>query len=237
MDRFNSKKSQGRIKINIEASEKLNALFSQPSDTSLVYSPAEQAANEKRETTDDRGDRTTSTSAAEANCADTCGGVNSLPRIVITPPANDNQTAKKDVRASSDAKKLSLPAIKPPLLQTSQLHSPGRIRSAMRRTPSFGITSRPSPIGKEKPKNVSFKLPTIDPSGSLTTEKEPTDEQANSPSPVVSDYEPERNPPLIPIAEDKPQTPFDENVSGNEVPYSSPGPTVNVSNLLFKSNM
>ena len=146
MSRYNARKNQGRIKINFEASEKLSALFPELSDTSLLSSDAEHSETEKRDT----GDRKTSTPITETNRTNTCGGVNSLlPKIVITPPAaNDNGTKNKDVKTRSP------PKIKLPLLPTSRLRPPGRIQSAAprRAPPSFNARNRPSPIGKEKSK-------------------------------------------------------------------------------------
>ena len=136
MDRRYSKKSQGRIRINLEASEKLNELFSQESDTSLVFSAAEFAANDKRETTDH------STSSTETKSTNTCAGVNSLPRIVVAPrpPPRDNAAEKNDATGSSVGKS-SPPPIKLPLLSTTrQVIRQQRVRSSVRRTPA---TSNP----------------------------------------------------------------------------------------------
>ena len=132
MHRCRSGKGQGRIKINLEASETLHALFSQESDTSLVFSAAEHAANEK-------GDHSTSfTSTNETVSTNTCAGVNSLPRIVTAAPQpdHDNDADKKDAVNStgSGPKRSSPPPIKLPLLPTQQ--PPRRIRSSVRRTPA-----------------------------------------------------------------------------------------------------
>ena len=157
MMRYNSKKSQGRIKINPEASAKLHALFSQESDASLVSSAAERTAKEKGEATADLS--TSSTSVTECDHANTCGGVISLPKIVITPPpANGNEPEKKAAvtTTSSDTGKLSPPPLKLPLLPTSQLRQPERIRSAaLRRTPA-------NSNGKKQPQ-PPLKLPLIKP--------------------------------------------------------------------------
>ena len=144
MDQRKSKKSQGRIRVNPEASETLHALFSQDSDTSLVFSAAEYAANEKGETT-------TSTSTSETYVTNTCAGVISLPKIVTAPlpPNHDNEADKKDAVTStgSGAKRSSPPPIKLPLLPTHQIRQPPRrIRSSLRRTPAnSNAEKRPPP--------------------------------------------------------------------------------------------
>ena len=139
MDRRNSRKSQGRITINLEASDKIQALFSQESDTSLVFSAAEHAANEKGETTD----HATSTSTSKTNVTNTCVGVISLPKIVNTPPPNHGNEAEKE-NAGSGVKRSSPPPIKLPLLPTHQIRQPPkRIRSSLRRTPANANAEKP----------------------------------------------------------------------------------------------
>ena len=141
MDRRNSRKSQGRITINLEASDKIQALFSQKSDTSLVFSAAEHAANEKGETTD----HATSTSTSKTNVTNTCVGVISLPKIVNTPPPppNHGNEAEKE-NPGSGVKRSSPPPIKLPLLPTHQIRQPPkRIRSSLRRTPANANAEKP----------------------------------------------------------------------------------------------
>ena len=176
MDCSKMRKSQGRISSNVEVSEKLQALFSQQSDTSLVSSVAECSADEKGEV---KADHSTSTSTAVRNFINTCVEVNSLPKIVITPPppANGNG-AEKEGNVNSDDNKHSIklplllrpaeripsassrstrgivkktPPRQPPL--KLPLLKPDRICSASLRRKQPLITSRPSPIEEEKPAN------------------------------------------------------------------------------------
>ena len=213
MMRYNSKKSQGRIKINIEASDKLRALFSQDSDASMVSSAADHTANEKGEATADLS--TSTTSVIESDHANTCAGVNSLPKIVITPPpANGNEAEKKD-----GAGKHSPPPLKLPLLPTSLLRPPERVCSAaLRRTPASCngkkqtqpplklpliqperitsaslrrkqpiVKSRPIPIGKEKEEKPVANTPAVKPSA---TEKKTSKQQ---PEPIAQEPSPSSN--------------------------------------------
>ena len=157
MMRYNSKKSQGRIKINTQASDKLRALFSQESDVGMVSSAAENAGNGKGDATAVLS--TSYTALNEGDHADTCAGVNSLPRIVITPPpANGNEAETK-----YGAGKRSPPPIKLPLLPTPRptlrptlLRPPERVYSArLQRTPATN--------GKKQPTQPPLKLPLIQP--------------------------------------------------------------------------
>ena len=148
--RYNSKKSQGRIKINTKASDKLRALFSQESDAGMVSSAAEHATNGKGDATAVLS--TSSTTRNEGDHADTCAGVNSLPRIVITPPpANGNEAETKD-----GDRKRSPPPFKLPLLPKSLLRPPERVCSA-------GLRRTPATNGKKQPAQPPLKLPLIQP--------------------------------------------------------------------------
>lgn len=126
MDYSKLRKSQGRININAKAPEKLLALFSQESDTSLVSSVAERSTD-KGEITVDHSISSTSITDSNFNTA-TCVGANSLPKIVITPSqsAYGNRTEKRGV-VTSGAKENSTPTMKLPPLPISQLRPPERI--------------------------------------------------------------------------------------------------------------
>ena len=149
MMRYNSKKSQRLIKINTKASDKFRALFSQESDANMVSSAAEHAANGKGDATAVLS--TSSTAMNKGDYVDTCAGVNSLPRIVITPPpANGNEAETK-----YGAGKRSPPPIKLPLLPTL-LCPPERVCSA-------GLRSTPATNGKKQSAQPPLKLPLIQP--------------------------------------------------------------------------
>lgn len=238
MDRSNSprgRKNQGRIKINFEASETLNALFSELSDTSLVSSAAEHAANEKGETAEHLNDHTSTTNEANYN---TCIGVNSLPKIVITPAANDNRT-KKNGAVDSNVKEHFLPSIKPPLLPTSQLRLPTeRIRSAsLRRTP-LSIRSRPTPIGQEKALDgVRFPSSTSNPSTSLNTINEEKVEQQQQPELNASlDQQPPASPTGNSIEEKLRASYETEILVVEDLPMPSSSVACNVSTCFVTSN-
>lgn len=230
MDRSNSpqgRKSQGRIKINFEASEKLSILFSQQSDTNLVFSSAEHVANEKGKATEHHDDHK---SITEANYNNTCVRVNSLPKIVIKPAANEKNGAAI-TSTNSNIKTNSPPTIKLPLLPTSPQQ---RIRSAsLRRTPSAAIRTRPSPIGAEKqPNNVRFQSFTNSPSSVQNGEKETAKQP--EPKPIALD---ERKPASTEsstsneslMASQETPTPLAEDANGKDVPLPSPSTTNNVS--------
>jgi len=230
MDRSNSpqgRKSQGRIKINLEASEKLSILFPQQSNTSLVSSSAEHVANEKGEANGEHGDRTSTT---EANYNNTCGEVNSLPKILITPAANDNEAERNGIAitsANSNVKTNSPPTIKPPLLPTSRLCLPQRIRSAsLQRTPSAIIRSRPRPIGAE------YQLSTNGPSDVQNGGKETT-EQPKSKLIALDERKPASTESSTSAenltASQETPTPLAEDANGKDVPLPSPSTTNDVS--------
>ena len=210
MDRSKSSKSQGRIKINAEASEKLLALFSQESDTSLVSSIAECSADDQGEATPDP----ISTSTIDRNF-NTCVGVNSLPKIVITPPqpADGNGTKKEGVVAStiSGTEEHSIKFLPLPI---SQLRQPERICSASsRRTPASSnvkkssqppplklpllkperissaslrrnnqpfIRSYPSPIGEEKEEELANKFTGDTSAPAINNDKERSHQESKS---------------------------------------------------------
>jgi len=155
MDRpYSSKarKSQGRITINSEASEKLKALFPEQSDTHLVSPFAENVVKEATEL---------KTSITEGSGDNTCSRVKSLPKIVITPAESD--TDLKTIAAA--AKKRSQSLIKAPLLP-NRLQIPTRIQSASTRRLSIprpvvkvvsttNLVVRQKPVGgNEKPNTV-----------------------------------------------------------------------------------
>ena len=153
MNHYKSRKSQGRITINAEASEKLQALFYQQSDTSLVSSVADCSADEMREATTDHS--TSSTSITDSNFNNTCVEVNSLPKIVITPPPASGNGGEKEGFVVSGAEEQYPPSIKLPLLSTSLLHPTERIRSAsLRSTPASTNVKKP-------PFQPTFKPPLL----------------------------------------------------------------------------
>jgi len=130
MDRpYSSKarKSQGRITINSEASEKLKALFPEQSSTHMVSSFAE---NENRKATEQKPSVSNIT---KGSCDSTCVRVKSLPKIVITA-ADDQKSDTNLITSTPSDKKFSQPLIKAPLLSTF-LQVPTRIRSASIRRP------------------------------------------------------------------------------------------------------
>ena len=164
MDRpYSSKarKSQGRITINSEASEKLKALFPEQSDTRLVSPFAQNAVKGNGETTE----RKASVTEAIASCGNTCDRVNSLPKIVITA-ADDKKSDTDLTTATVTDKKCSKPLIKAPLLPNTRLQVPPRIQSASVRRPPISkpivkavstttLAVRQRPVGgNEKPNTI-----------------------------------------------------------------------------------
>ena len=201
MDRRYSKKSQGRIKINLEASEKLNELFSQESsqesNTSLVFSATESTPNEKGETTDYSTSSASTTN--ETKFTNTCSGVISLPKIVIAPRPllYDNAAEKKDATGSG-AGKNSPPPIKLPLLSTTrQVIRQQRVRSSVRRTPLTSNPEKPSekrsspPVKPPPPTKGQPRQPERIRSASLR-KKSPF--VRNRPSPIGKDRDEDEKP-------------------------------------------
>ena len=147
------RKSQRRITINSEASEKLKP---QQSDKRLV-SPF--ADNVVKEIGDATKQKESVSKITEASCDSTCAGVNSLPKI----EADDNRSDTNLTTTTTSDKKCSLPSIKAPLLPTTRIQVPPRIQSAaVRRLPLVKVDStatllavRPRPIGgDEKPNSI-----------------------------------------------------------------------------------
>ena len=161
MDRpYSSKarKSHGRITINSEASEKLKALFPEQSNMHLVSPFAGNVSKENEESTNCKTSVSNTTS-----CDNTCGSVNSLPKIVITA-ADDDKSDTDLTTATTIDKKCSQPLIKAPLLPNTRLQVPPRIQSASQRkrpppivkvvsTTNLGVRRRPIG-GNEKPNTV-----------------------------------------------------------------------------------
>ena len=216
MDRSKMKESRGRINSNAssnaEASEKLQALFSQESDTSLVSSVADCSADEKREATVD-----SSTSATDSNFNNTCVEVNSLPKIVITPPpanvkGTEKQAEKKEVTSGT---KEHFPSIKIPTCPAERIRSaslgrnqassdvkrkplklpllkPDRISSASVRRKQQLIRSRPSPIEEEEEEEPTNRTTGDTSVPAATNRKEESDKEprsAEQPSPSSSNTE------------------------------------------------
>ena len=95
MDRSMYSKVRNSQGCATEASETLNSFFSQQSDTAMVSSSAEHAANDKGETATDH--QTSYDHLNIVNYNNTCVGVNPQPEIEITPAAaNSNESKKND---------------------------------------------------------------------------------------------------------------------------------------------
>ena len=219
MDCSKIRKGQGRITINVEASEKLQALFSQESDTSLVFSVAECSENPKGDAKTDHS--TSSTSTTDRNFINTCVKVDSLPKIVITPPpANGNGAEKKGVVASSTTKEHSPPLVKFPLLPISLRRQSERIRYASsRRTPASSNVKKSS--------QPPIKLPLLKPeriSSASLRRKQPF--ISNRPSPIDTSI-----PPLIKDKQEPKSTaeqpsPSNNNTEQNQSDFQAAGEEV-----------
>ena len=216
MNRSKMRKSQGRITSNAEASEKQQAFFSQESDTSLVSSVADCSENQKGEAKVDHS--TSSTSTTDRSFNNTCVGVKSLPKIVITPPPANGNGAKKEGNVNSGDKEHS---IKLPLLlrQAERIPSassrstraivkktaapqpplklpllkPDRICSASLRRKQPLITSLPSPIEEEKEEKPANRTTGDRSASAINNDKEGSDREFKStveqPSPSSNNTE------------------------------------------------
>ena len=205
------RKSQGRINSNVEAPEKLQALFSQELDTSLLSSVVECSTDEKTEATADH--KTNFTSTTDSNFNNTCVEVNSLPKIVITRPSANVKGAKGVTsgtkehfpsiklpacpaecirsaslgrnQSSSDVERTK-PALKLPLLK------PDRISSASVRRKQQLIRNRPSPIEEEKEEELTNRTTGDTSAPAAINDKEGSDKELKSseqPSPSSSNIE------------------------------------------------